>query len=215
MNIIVHLLISNSVRKIVYDQIGARLNLTGFLFGSILPDLSKKYGEKPHFLKSSMGFVLDSTVQLNHNSDGSTQIGSYAYSRNVGVITHYLSDYFCYAHSEDYKDNIYSHYFYEFLMLFLFRRGLLLYFEKQKSEQPLYFSDLESFIQNSVQTYNNEARLRMHDIYFAIKVSAAVTINLLRKAMCDDGKKIFAANQMSQHDYYCLGDDFNESGIFL
>lgn len=129
MNIIVHLLIANSVRKTVYEQTGVMLSLTGFMYGNILPDLSPKQGKIPHYLKDSLGFVIESSEKL-HDSKSGDWVGSFICSKNAGIITHYISDYFCYAHSEQYDDNIYRHHLYEFLMLFLFRRGLLFFKNK-------------------------------------------------------------------------------------
>jgi hypothetical protein len=193
MNIFVHLLIARSVRRIVYEQTGARLSFTGFLYGNILPDISSEYCEMPHFLKNSLGFVIDSAARLKQDSFGDEEIGSYVYSREAGVITHYLSDFFCYAHSEQYTASIYRHHLYEFLMLFLFRRGLLL-FKKQKNEQNFTVDDLKTYIQNNVRIYNHEERLTKYDICFAINVSAAVTISLLSENMCSVANVAYAAN---------------------
>ena len=52
MNIIVHLLIAQSIRKTVYEQIGIKLSYTGFLYGNILPDISAEYDKLPHFFSS-------------------------------------------------------------------------------------------------------------------------------------------------------------------
>jgi hypothetical protein len=203
MNIIVHLLIARSVRKTVSEQIGARLSLTGFLYGNILPDISSKYDEIPHFFKDSMEFVLDSAEQLRKGLDDNRRISSFAYSRQVGVITHYLSDFCCYAHSEQYNDNIYKHHFYEFQMLFLFRRGLLFY-QRRKHRGPLNLPDLKACIVRYAQSYNNGTHHLTRDIYCALNVSGCVTICLLRDTMLHEGNKIFSNHTvLNDNEMYC------------
>lgn len=210
LNIFVHLLIAHNVRKIAYKEIGAKLNLRGFLLGNILPDISKKYGEKPHYLKNSLEYVLRSTSKLN-NPDKNNNINSFDYSRNIGVITHYLSDFFCFAHSEQYKDTIYKHHLYEFLMLFSLRRGLLLYKQKKKNEKPNDKFALDTYLKSNLISYNSEIKSSDLDICYAIKISVALTKNLLNIAMYKEKSNNFS----DTNNKYCLGDDLNEGGIFL
>lgn len=200
MNIIVHLLIANSVRKAVYEQTGVRLSFTGFMYGNILPDLSPKQGKILHYLKDSLGFVIESSTKLSDSSNDSC-VGSFTCSKKAGVITHYLSDYFCYAHSEQYQNNIYRHHLYEFLMLFLFRRGLL-FFRKQNLRQNMYFFNLESFILKSTEEYISGMHLKSHDIYYALKVSTAANVFLLGKTAYEEGIRIFTDIKMQSNEMY-------------
>jgi hypothetical protein len=200
MNIFLHLLIAHSVRKAVYEQIGARLNYSGFLYGNILPDISAQYDEIPHFYKKSLAFVIENAQQLKNDSDGGDRFDSFDFSEKAGVITHYLSDFFCFAHSEQYKHSIYRHHFYEFSMLFLFGRGLS-HFKKQKTGQTLRFSELEAFIRKNALSYNNGAYLKMLDVYFAINVSCEVTVSLLGEAMRDNGGETFGAFNMQPQEF--------------
>lgn len=64
MNIIVHLMFAVTLRGQVKKKMGVSLNLRGFLFGNILPDISKKYGEHPHYMKDALSHVVKSKDNL-------------------------------------------------------------------------------------------------------------------------------------------------------
>ena len=211
MNIIVHLLIAQSIRKTVYRQIGERLSLSGFLYGNILPDLSAEYDGMPHYLKNSLGFVVDSAARFSNGENA--RLSSFDYAREAGVITHYLSDFFCYAHSERYTYGICRHHLYELFLLLLFRKGLLFY-QKRKTERPLHLSELEVFIRENFDDYNNKRHLKIQDIYFAINVSAAATVCLMKERRCETDRKSIDPD-MQPHDLFELGDELNESGKLL
>ena len=201
MNIFVHLLIANSVRTSVYKKTGAKLSFAGFLFGNILPDISPKYDENPHYYKDSLSFVIESAAKLN-NSAVEGGINSFSYSQKVGVITHYLSDFFCYAHSEHYNENIYQHHVYEFLMFFLFRRGLLLYHQTSNPEL-INFSELENFINSNSKDYSSKLNLKVNDVFFALNVSVAFILCLLKENVFNHEKNFFAYNNINSEKFVC------------
>lgn len=210
MNIFVHLLIAGAVKKSVSDQVGIRLNSISFLYGSILPDISGKYQEFPHFLRQSFGFVLDSAEALTDPGAGLT--ASSSYGLKAGVLTHYLSDYFCYVHSEKYQGGICRHHLYEAAMLFSFRRALLL-IKGQKYRSDLRPQELGNFILSSVEEYQAIYDGKEKDIYYAIRISVAIAVCLLREAMVSEARLIFKS--APRHQTYFTEGDMDEGSLLL
>lgn len=190
MNILVHLLIAHAVQKRVWEQTGVKLRLSGFLYGNVLPDLSASYDGIPHFFKASLPFVLQNAALLKSPQD-SRPLGSFSYAKEAGVVTHYLSDYFCYVHSENGACGMGRHHFYEFSMLLLFTKGLTLY-KQQQPLPPVGFSELEPYLNKRLQAHACTGWMRAADICSALAVSTAVSVCLLQEAMVCEGRRIFA-----------------------
>ena len=188
MNIIGHLLIAASVRNTVFRQTGARLSLPGFLYGNILTDLSARYGRNPHFFAQSFSYVLDCSQKLEADIQ-TAGISSFFCSRDAGVITHYLSDFFCYAHSEQCPYSIYRHHWYEFCMLRQFRSGLLFCRETQPAS-PSRVSALGPFICAWMDEYRRVCGEKKRDFYFAMEVSLGAVVCEVRQAQCRAGSRL-------------------------
>lgn len=82
MNIIMHLLFSYNMRRIIRKHSGVKLNLLGFMYGNILPDIKAIY--KPHRISESLPFVVKRAKDLMKEP---YQTGSgYSWSRKLGII---------------------------------------------------------------------------------------------------------------------------------
>ena len=174
-------LIARHTRKILYEQTGIKFNRLGFLTGNILPDLDKKLVCIPHFLKESLSFV--STMFFQLGSDLSYQerdCRTFRFGIDAGIICHYLSDYFCFAHNESYKEDLHHHYLYEFLMLFQFHKAV-----KNLGNielEPVQLSLISQKVQILAGQYNQKPRHYFQDISYALRVSSIASYNLILKA---------------------------------
>lgn len=187
MNIIGHVLIACSVRENVYRATGVRLSFSGFLNGNVLPDISAKYGKNPHYFKSSYGFVINRMRRLRDVLEV-RRLGSYRCSLSAGVITHYLSDFFCYAHSECCTYDIYRHHWYELCMLWRFPGGLLLCGGANLDGLSRGVSP-ESYLSRCEEDYIGGCKAQKRDFYYAVKVSSQILIDMVEGVRCrgEDG----------------------------
>lgn len=118
MDLFTHLCISSKLKSIIEKEQNVRLNTFSFLLGSIKPDFSPKYLNILHYKKDSEGFIreeirgiLDSKIYENRKCTSN-------FSERLGIITHYLSDFFCHAHSENFTGSMLKHHIYE-MQLFI------------------------------------------------------------------------------------------------
>lgn len=118
MDTITHLCISNKLRKLVKKELNVKLNTFSFFWGSIKPDLSSKYIKIPHYKRDSNKFIQDEIKKIINTKVYEGKSCSNSFSERLGIITHYLADFFCFVHSDLFKGNMSEHLLYEIKMLF-------------------------------------------------------------------------------------------------
>lgn len=83
-----------------------------FYLGSILPDLTPKMFAEPHNFMTSYEKLREDMEQIAEHGAG----GGYKERviwRNIGVVMHYLADYFTFPHNSTYDGNLKDHCLYE------------------------------------------------------------------------------------------------------
>lgn len=167
MNIIVHLMFAVTLRKQIKKKMGIALNLRGFLFGNILPDISRKYGQYPHYMKDALSHVEKSKDNLLFKS--SEPFYSYRFAKKLGAMNHYLSDFFCLPHTEGYKRSKVYHGYYEFMMIARYRKGLKAYRKLLKEQDSdIQQRDLIPFIVDNNKSYSERKASDVNDIRYAL-----------------------------------------------
>lgn len=169
MNIIVHLMFAWTVRKRVKKTMGVKLSLTGFLYGNILPDISRRYGSYPHYMKDALPHVVKTKDDIIEKVyDGS--ISKYRFAKELGAINHYLSDFFCLPHNDGYSGGKIYHQYYELLMIARYRRGLsaLRRMLRKNEKRALLPDELKSFIVEYNNMYRSKNASDVKDISYAL-----------------------------------------------
>ncbi|NLX64295.1 MAG: zinc dependent phospholipase C family protein [Clostridiaceae bacterium] len=167
MNIIVHLMFAVTLRSQIKKKMGISLNLRGFLFGNILPDISRKYGQHPHYMKDALWHVAESKDNLLFKS--SEPFYSYHFAKKLGAVNHYLSDFFCLPHTEGYKGSKAHHGYYELMMIARYRKGLKAYRKLlREQDSDLNHRDLISFIVENNKAYSERKASDINDIRYAL-----------------------------------------------
>jgi len=84
---------------------GLRVNKILFLLGNFYPDLVHSYLWCKHEYQHSREYIKKKIEKLSKRS--------FLFSFHLGILAHYISDYFCYPHSGVYDKNIFHHILYE------------------------------------------------------------------------------------------------------
>jgi len=104
-----HIKLANYIHYIFKKKYGIRLNKKHLIYGSIKPDFTKN--KVPHYIDKSIDYI-DKEIEKIINDNNSEN--KKAFSRRLGMIMHYISDYFCRAHNTDYyRKNLVAHLKYE------------------------------------------------------------------------------------------------------
>lgn len=83
-----------------------------FYFGSILPDCMPSFITRKHSIDETFDILEDEIRRITENYDVNKGIGTY-YCRHLGVVTHYVADYFTFPHNSMFTGNIKEHCEYE------------------------------------------------------------------------------------------------------
>jgi len=107
-----HLKIAEAVISAVEVHLPLKINGMAFCLGSILPDLMP--ASPDHVMEKSLDYVASLIGELE---PGKVITGSAGMDRNffikLGMISHYLADYFCYVHNDACYNHFLKHYRYE------------------------------------------------------------------------------------------------------
>lgn len=104
-----HLVMSQLIRNAV-SQNGYQLNEKSFRYGNVRPDLVSLVWHHSHRISDSFDFVLNQmSALLTTTLEDDPKI----YSRRLGVVCHYITDFFTFAHNDRYDGNLSEHMRYE------------------------------------------------------------------------------------------------------
>lgn len=185
MNIIVHLMFAVTVRRRVKKTLGVSLNLRGFLYGNILPDISKKFGECPHYIKDALSYVVSSKDNLLRNNNHS--LYSYQFAKRLGAMNHYLSDFFCLPHNEGYKGSKAHHGYYELMMIARYRKGLRAYRNLMNEQDTnLGLRNLKDFIVTHNKSYSTNKASDVNDIRYALFAGTTISESIMAQSLADN-----------------------------
>lgn len=83
-----------------------------FYFGSILPDCVPSFLTRKHRIDTTFDILKKEIQNLTVDFDPEKGLNGY-FCRHLGVITHYIADYFTYPHNHIFKGSLKEHCVYE------------------------------------------------------------------------------------------------------
>ncbi|MFA9464238.1 MAG: zinc dependent phospholipase C family protein [Velocimicrobium sp.] len=83
-----------------------------FYIGSILPDCVPTFITRRHCIEDTIEILKKEIDKITTNYDANQGLSRY-FCRHLGVITHYVADYFTFPHNSIYPGNIKDHCMYE------------------------------------------------------------------------------------------------------
>jgi hypothetical protein len=110
-----HTIIANLIHEDIVKDHNIRLNKNQLIFGSIKPDLYSGLPKLRHFKPQSFPVICQEISSLSAGLVQDNRAAVAAVSRNIGIVTHYVADYFCTPHNDrlTYKHHIIDHLKYE------------------------------------------------------------------------------------------------------
>ena len=162
-----HMLIAQKTYECLPDCLKSRISLRCFIFGNVKPDLIYRLSSISHRLQDSLPFVLDEIESLQNQEVESARL-----SINLGVINHFLADFFCSAHySEDNYCGPLKHFKYELELHQTFKR--LESIDRLKPSTLINSISANNNLSNIIGSLETEFALqnssKENDIYFALR----------------------------------------------
>ena len=96
-----HIAYARQIEEHIFLKYNIKLKHFSLIYGSIKPDASILFGSKvPHYFDSSLNTVCESINILINATNSLDEIKTRAFSRELGVIMHYITDFFCRVHND-------------------------------------------------------------------------------------------------------------------
>lgn len=115
LNVFSHYTMGNHLYNYFTEKLGATLDRGTFIRWNIMPDIAPSLLKLSHFKKDIYDLVMARADDLTANKD---QMSIKEFSKQLGILCHFMSDFFCYAHAEYFPGSKIGHLKYELQMQF-------------------------------------------------------------------------------------------------
>ncbi|AQR97645.1 zinc dependent phospholipase C family protein [Clostridium saccharoperbutylacetonicum] len=179
MDTLLHGKIGYTLGKELISKGYSMIDTISFVYGSILPDLSFKYRRTAHRKSRDWNIVLNMIDEIIYNK-GKININL---SIKLGILTHYLCDFFTFPHNEVFKKNIICHELYEQSQRMLLWSKLPKIWDECKNEINVELKstkEIINYIEDMHMIYKNNIGDKKRDILFSNILVRVVCISLLK-----------------------------------
>ncbi|MGL4772386.1 MAG: zinc dependent phospholipase C family protein [Clostridium sp.] len=147
------------------------INKNRFIWGNLKPDGASKYKLKKHYIKESLPMIVEKIEYLSSLSeeDFRGNISREKFSSELGVVCHFLTDYFCIPHFErwEFKDSMKDHIFYEKRLAQISKIYVPI------RVKGVYIDDVENFIKE-LQVQYSKKKSYIRDLDYAYFVCNSI-----------------------------------------
>ena len=108
-----HQRIGLTILQSLKPRFAVNVAVDDYKFGCIKPDFSRDVFYTPHLKDKSFDFVIGMIAELGSLPPPSDGKALKSFSTRLGVIMHFLADFFCYVHNQKKDDPLPLHFAYE------------------------------------------------------------------------------------------------------
>lgn len=188
-----HSLVAKAVHKCVLDNLGFNLTLTDVKFGCMKPDFFPKLIALPHYKEKSFKAIAQMIWELqNAKPTGLKEIRNF--SMELGVVLHYISDYFCYAHNNKVLDRMPSHLFYEISLDIELRKYLSnalsdLHIDMNEEDHRNLNISIVEYIEGKHKQYMEDCHSLRNDVTYGMQACYITAISIVTAMMVNNMKE--------------------------
>ena len=95
-----HALYAKHVAEHIFLVYGVKLKRYSLIYGAIKPDASTIFAKYPHYISLSLDNLCETVDDLIETVEGRNELETRAFARELGVVLHYIADYFCRVHND-------------------------------------------------------------------------------------------------------------------
>jgi len=158
-----------------------------FYLGSILPDCVPSFITRKHNIEETFEILREEIIKITDNYDVDRGITGY-YSRHLGVVTHYIADYFTYPHNAIFKGSLKEHCTYERDLKFALKNYVNSDEAVRRREKSILFNTVDEILMFIKEMHNEYLKAIK-----IIKVDCVYIVELCHKVV-DAILKIFEMN---------------------
>ncbi len=166
-----HLVLARAITGRLSADLPYRMPMRAFYFGSVYPDMSPRYKRVKHKKKAALPVVqelIDSVVKSNRQEGLTNQ-----QAMEMGIICHFMCDFFCQAHNFEEYSYLPTHLHYEMQMNRVIRQEINSpSFPEVSCEAFRKKQDAAGLIQNTHDEYLDAPRTLITDLSYAVTCSS-------------------------------------------
>lgn len=180
-----HKIISEHIDHHIQKSLKVKLNKHMLAYGNMKPDIAPRLKRKKHYKDPTFDFVLDEIISLIDDGLSENLISINKFSTRLGVITHFLCDFFCLPHHDrDYfSDKLMEHMIYEKRLHDHFKSFSGIDKIKAPYIRNISKEDIKNFIEELHQEYQVAPRGFQTDMNHSVNVSSAVGILIVEHSL--------------------------------
>ena len=183
------------VREMKLEELA--LHKKAFYLGAVLPDLNPNMVRNPHEISvafEKLGEDVRSAVEKGRKGNYNARV----LWRKIGMIIHYIADFFTFPHNSSYDGNLKDHCLYERDLKYLIReyvrsqeakaQFVFLWRRAEKIETP---QELMSYIAKSHLEYMGTSHTLKGDCQWIVRVCSAALISIAGMIEGDKGAALY------------------------
>lgn len=181
-----HSIIAKGLYESFLKNLNVSLDLKGFIYGCVKPDFSLSLLKMSHYKDKSLEATCSMIKALHDKKLPEANKDIKQFSIYLGVIAHYLADYFCYPHNNKIYNFIPIHFAYENKLAFTLDKidvgKLSSYFLPSINSIS---TDNENWMLDYINEKHREYLHRngrvFNDIFYSIQVCTTVLCTIIKK----------------------------------
>ncbi|MCX7746250.1 MAG: zinc dependent phospholipase C family protein [Clostridia bacterium] len=174
-----HRLIAHTVYNALSNDYPISLDYDNLLKGSVAPDSAPTMVIIPHTKTKSIGFVTKQ-VEWLLNTDPAEEGCKREFSFRLGVVIHFISDYFCRAHNEFKYLNPILHFIYENRLKKFFSKNIPCF--SFKKTEPHFKGNIKEYIYDFHNQYKLNKKSMENDFYYSLLTTISISRFILSNA---------------------------------
>lgn len=175
-----HMILANNIINEANTKKNYLINKNRFVWGNIKPDCASKYKLKKHYYDESIDMILDLIDELSSLSvnDVYYNYGKKKFSEELGVVCHFLCDFFCMPHNQrwEFKNAMKKHVVYENTLAKIAK----IYRPVQKVNDDLVVEDVREFITYKLEEYERNMNFKT-DLQYSYYICNSVVNAILNQ----------------------------------
>ncbi|MEN1761006.1 zinc dependent phospholipase C family protein [Anoxynatronum sibiricum] len=183
-----HAIIASLIYDDVFRHHRIKLNKTQLIYGSIKPDLYSGLPKLKHFKPQSFSTICQEITVLSQKHTPDNKAAIAALSQKIGIVTHYIADYFCVPHNDrkTYQHHFINHCQYEAKLHQMFKHTIHTP-NNIRNNQWIDFSQFDQvtgYLDDLHSVYQSRSESYLNDLNSSVHASRSVGLMVVQQSMC-------------------------------
>jgi hypothetical protein len=188
-----HILIADKIDKLINEKLNMTLDSKRLKYGSIKPDITPRLLRLKHLKHRSLNQVEEMIDKIKNSSFPDTKRGILRFSRDLGIILHYITDFFCYAHNHPRFISKIEHIKYEWQVAFRYTKAdFEKIIENAWNNAEEYISgdknSIKDYIDEKHKEYMSNGPSIVNDVNYSLEMCITIAIIIV-----SNSKAVFLA----------------------